>query len=51
MKVVTTRIFPIKAAELITARIDVNIVDTNEEQLADEELNGTNVELFIVTCL
>ena len=51
MKAATTKIFPLNATKLITARTDVNIVETNEEQLADEEFDGTSVELFIVTQL
>ena len=46
MKAVATKTFPINAAALITDRANVNIMETVEEQAADEELNS--VELFMV---
>lgn len=49
MKAMTISILPTNVTILITARIDVNVVETTEEQPADEEFTavGSNVELFI----
>jgi len=46
MKVVATKTFPINAAAIITDKANVNIMETMEEQAADEELHS--VELLMV---